>query len=61
MVPSTNEANGLEGVEYHIGGFVVQYKCLVGIKIQPVDSYVAVYLVLTIYVNGNIHIKMTAH
>ena len=61
MVPSTNEANGLEGVEYHIGGFVVQYKCLVGFKIQPVDSYVAVYLVLTIDVNGNIHIKMTAH
>ena len=46
---TSNEAQGLEGVEYHIGGGGgVQYICLVGCKIQPVDGYVPVCLVLTI-------------
>ena len=35
----------MEGLEYHIGGGGVQYICLVGYKIQPVDGYVSVYLV----------------
>ena len=38
---TTNEAKCLEGVEYHIGGGLVQYICLVGWKILPVDGYVA--------------------
>ena len=41
---------GGAGVPYWRGG--VQYICLVGYKIQPVDGYVSVYLVLTIYVYG---------
>ena len=43
---ATNKALGLDGVEYHIGRGVALYKCLLGCKIQPVDSYVAVCLVL---------------
>ena len=33
-------------MKYHIGRGVMQYKCLVGWKIPPVDGYVAVRLVL---------------
>ena len=43
--------NKAQGVEYHIGGYV-QYICLVGCKIQPLDGYVAVCLVLTIDIYG---------
>ena len=49
---ASNEAKGVEGVEYHIGGGVVQNICLVGYKIQPVDGYMGVCLVLTIDVYG---------
>ena len=45
---ATNKAQDLEVAEYHIREGVVQCICLVGCKIQPVDGYVAVCLVLTI-------------
>ena len=45
---TANEAWCLEGVGYHIGGGVVQYKCFVGCRLPPLDGYVAVCLVLTI-------------
>ena len=50
---ATNKAYGLEGVEYHIGGYVVQNICPIGCRIQPVDGYMAVCLVLSIDVNAN--------
>ena len=38
----------MEGLEYYIGRGVVQNICLIGCKIQHIDGYVAVYLVLAI-------------
>ena len=38
---ATNKAKGLEGVEYPVGGVVVQYIFLIVCKIQPVDGYVS--------------------
>ena len=37
-------------MEYHSGRIIVQYICLVGRKIQPLDGYVAACAVLTIEV-----------
>ena len=51
---AANKAYGLEGVEYHIWGVLVQYICLFGCKIQPVDVYVSVCLVLTIDVYAHV-------
>ena len=49
---ATNSASGLEGYSIIEG---VQYICLVGCEIQPVDGYMAVCRVLKIdvYVVGN--------
>ena len=41
------------GVGCHIGGGGVQYICLVGCRLPPLDGYVAVCLVLTIEVYSN--------
>ena len=44
-------------MENHIGGGVVQYICLVGCRIQPLDGYVPVCLVVTIDVNASVKMK----
>ena len=63
MAPSTGlflqQARHLEGVGYPIGGGRVQYICLIGCRLPPLDGYVAGCLVLTIDVyDTNLHLPL---
>ena len=48
---AANEAYHLEGVGAILEGWV-QYICLVGCRLPPLDGYVAACLVLTIEIHG---------
>ena len=50
---AANKAQHLKGAGCDVGGGGVQYTCLVGCRLPPLDGYAAACLVLTIDVYGS--------